>query len=81
MRTMAEQYGIPVILHTDHCAKKLLPWVDGLLAASERYHAKHKEDPSNQRPGRSRFPGDLDHGNRKRSHLHRLYKDAKALFK
>ena len=43
MRTMAEQYGIPVILHTDHCAKKLLPWVDGLLAASERYHAKHGE--------------------------------------
>jgi fructose-bisphosphate aldolase class II len=43
VRTMAEQYGIPVILHTDHCAKKLLPWVDGLLAASERYHAKHGE--------------------------------------
>lgn len=43
VRTMAEQYGIPVILHTDHCAKKLLPWIDGLLAASERYHAKHGE--------------------------------------
>jgi len=43
VRTMAEQYGVPVILHTDHCAKKLLPWVDGLLAASERYHAKHGE--------------------------------------
>ena len=40
---MAEQYGVPVILHTDHCAKKLLPWIDGLLAASERYHAKHGE--------------------------------------
>jgi len=40
---MAELYGVPVILHTDHCAKKLLPWVDGLLAASERYHAKHGE--------------------------------------
>ena len=40
---MAEQYGIPVILHTDHCAKKLLPWVDGLLAASERYFEKHGE--------------------------------------
>merc|ERR1719287_458666 len=43
VRAMAEQYGIPVILHTDHCAKKLLPWVDGLLDASERYHAKHGE--------------------------------------
>ncbi|NVJ48206.1 MAG: class II fructose-bisphosphate aldolase, partial [Cytophagia bacterium] len=30
---MAEHYGVPVILHTDHCAKKLLPWIDGLLAA------------------------------------------------
>jgi fructose-bisphosphate aldolase, class II len=40
---MAEQYGIPVILHTDHCAKKLLPWVDGLLAASERYYKDHGE--------------------------------------
>jgi len=32
---MAEAYGVPVILHTDHCAKKLLPWIDGLLDASE----------------------------------------------
>lgn len=30
---MAEYYGVPVILHTDHCAKKLLPWIDGLLGA------------------------------------------------
>ena len=28
---MAEAYQVPVILHTDHCAKKLLPWIDGLL--------------------------------------------------
>ncbi|MEO6287155.1 MAG: class II fructose-bisphosphate aldolase [Dyadobacter sp.] len=34
---MAALYGIPVILHTDHCAKKLLPWIDGLLDAGERY--------------------------------------------
>lgn len=34
---MAELYGIPVILHTDHCAKKLLPWIDGLLEAGEKY--------------------------------------------
>mmetsp|Transcript_8637 Transcript_8637/g.21247 ORF Transcript_8637/g.21247 Transcript_8637/m.21247 type:complete len:436 (+) Transcript_8637:123-1430(+) len=42
-RTMAEQYGIPVILHTDHCSKQLLPWVDGLIAASERYYKVHGE--------------------------------------
>ncbi len=34
---MAEAYGVPVILHTDHCAKKLLPWIDGLLDASETH--------------------------------------------
>ncbi|RSK41976.1 class II fructose-bisphosphate aldolase [Mangrovimonas spongiae] len=34
---MAELYGVPVILHTDHCAKKLLPWIDGLLDASETH--------------------------------------------
>jgi fructose-bisphosphate aldolase class II len=33
---MAEAYGIPVILHTDHAAKKLLPWIDGLLEAGEK---------------------------------------------
>ena len=35
---MAELYGVPVILHTDHCAKKLLPWIDGLLDASEQHY-------------------------------------------
>ena len=34
---LAEAYGIPVILHTDHCAKKLLPWIDGLLDAGEKH--------------------------------------------
>jgi len=34
---MAEAYGVPVIMHTDHCAKKLLPWIDGLLDASEKH--------------------------------------------
>ncbi|MEZ4797392.1 MAG: class II fructose-bisphosphate aldolase [Flavobacteriaceae bacterium] len=34
---LAEAYGVPVILHTDHCAKKLLPWIDGLLEASEQH--------------------------------------------
>lgn len=37
---MAEAYGVPVILHTDHCAKKLLPWIDGLLDASEKHYAE-----------------------------------------
>ena len=36
---MAEHYGVPVVLHTDHCAKKLLPWIDGLLDASEKHFA------------------------------------------
>ena len=35
---LAEAYGATVILHTDHCAKKLLPWIDGLLDASEEYY-------------------------------------------
>ncbi|MFC0179819.1 class II fructose-bisphosphate aldolase [Thorsellia kenyensis] len=37
---MAELYGVPVILHTDHCARKLLPWIDGLLDASEKHFEK-----------------------------------------
>ena len=36
---MAEHYGVPVILHTDHAAKKLLPWIDGLLDAGEKHFA------------------------------------------
>ena len=38
---LAEMYGVPVILHTDHCAKKLLPWVEGLLDAGEKYFKEH----------------------------------------
>jgi len=34
---LAEAYGVPVILHTDHAAKKLLPWIDGLLDAGEKH--------------------------------------------
>jgi len=36
---LAEAYGATVILHTDHCAKKLLPWIDGLLDAGEAHFA------------------------------------------
>ncbi|MCD4711389.1 MAG: class II fructose-bisphosphate aldolase [Bacteroidales bacterium] len=38
---MAEEYGVAVILHTDHAAKKLLPWIDGLLDAGERHFEKY----------------------------------------
>lgn len=37
VHVMAKAYGVPVVLHTDHCAKKLLPWIDGLLTASEEF--------------------------------------------
>jgi fructose-bisphosphate aldolase class II len=37
---LATAYGVPVILHTDHAAKKLLPWIDGLLDASEKHFAE-----------------------------------------
>jgi len=37
---LAEAYGVSVILHTDHCARKLLPWVDGLLDAGEKHFAR-----------------------------------------
>eukprot|EP00187_Rhodella_violacea_P014207 CAMPEP_0184714390 /NCGR_PEP_ID=MMETSP0314-20130426/4513_1 /TAXON_ID=38298 /ORGANISM="Rhodella maculata, Strain CCMP 736" /LENGTH=361 /DNA_ID=CAMNT_0027177273 /DNA_START=516 /DNA_END=1601 /DNA_ORIENTATION=+ len=43
VRLMAEHYGVPVVLHSDHCAKKLLPWFDGMLEADEAYFAKHGE--------------------------------------
>jgi fructose-bisphosphate aldolase class II len=38
---VAEMYGVPVILHTDHAAKKLLPWIDGLLDAGEAFFKEH----------------------------------------
>ena len=39
---MAKAYDVPVILHTDHAAKKLLPWIDGLIKAGEEYYETHK---------------------------------------
>ena len=38
---MAEHYGVPVVLHTDHAAMNILPWIDGLLDAGEAHFAKH----------------------------------------
>ena len=43
IRAVAPQYGIPVVLHTDHCAKKLLPWLDGMLDADEKWFKEHGE--------------------------------------
>lgn len=40
---MAEHYGVPVILHTDHAAKKLLPWIDGLLDAGEEFYQMNEK--------------------------------------
>lgn len=43
VRAMAKYYGVPVVLHTDHCHKKLLPWFDGLMEANEEYFKQHGE--------------------------------------
>jgi fructose-bisphosphate aldolase class II len=43
VREVAALYGIPVILHTDHCMRSWLPWFDGLLEANEAYFAKNGE--------------------------------------
>lgn len=40
---MAEAYGVPVVVHTDHAAKKLLPWIDHMLEAGEAYYKTHKK--------------------------------------
>ncbi|KXL41533.1 hypothetical protein M433DRAFT_72805 [Acidomyces richmondensis BFW] len=43
IRAVAPSYGIPVVLHTDHCAKKLLPWLDGMMDADEAWFKQHGE--------------------------------------
>ncbi|KAI9489487.1 fructose-bisphosphate aldolase [Zychaea mexicana] len=43
VRTVAKAYGIPVIIHSDHCAKKLIPWFDGMVAADEEYFKANGE--------------------------------------
>lgn len=43
VRAIAEAYGVSVVLHTDHAAKKLLPWVEGMVAAGEQYYETHGE--------------------------------------
>jgi len=43
VRLMAPYYGIPVVLNTDHCAKKLLPWFDAMLDANEEFFKQYGE--------------------------------------
>jgi len=43
VRAVAKQYGVPVVLHTDHCQKAWLPWIDGLMDANEAYFEQHGE--------------------------------------
>mmetsp|Transcript_35007 Transcript_35007/g.108358 ORF Transcript_35007/g.108358 Transcript_35007/m.108358 type:complete len:396 (+) Transcript_35007:80-1267(+) len=43
VRQLAELYGVPVILHTDHCMRDWLPWFDGLLEENEKYYAANGE--------------------------------------
>jgi fructose-bisphosphate aldolase class II len=40
---LAEHYGVPVIVHTDHAAKKLLPWIDHLITAGQDHYKTHKK--------------------------------------
>ncbi len=41
VHNMAERYGVPVILHTDHAAKKLLPWIEGLIEEGKKFYEKN----------------------------------------
>ncbi|KAK4058884.1 Fructose-bisphosphate aldolase 1 [Microbotryomycetes sp. JL221] len=43
IRAIAPAYGVPVVIHSDHCAKKLLPWFDGMLEADEAYYKANGE--------------------------------------
>merc|ERR1719163_2325608 len=43
VRAVAKLYGVPVVLHTDHCQKAWLPWIDGLMDANEKYFEEHGE--------------------------------------
>lgn len=43
IHNVAKYYGVPVVLHTDHAAKKWLPWISGLLDAGEQYFKEKKQ--------------------------------------
>lgn len=42
VHSLAKIYGVPVIMHSDHCAKKLLPWLDGMIKADKEQFKKTK---------------------------------------
>src|SRR5690606_13555887 len=44
IHNVAKHYGVPVVLHTDHAAKKWLPWISGLIDAGEQFY-KEKGQP------------------------------------
>jgi fructose-bisphosphate aldolase class II len=50
IRSIAPIYGVPVVLHSDHCAKKLLPWFDGMLEADEAFFKENGVPVSQSRP-------------------------------
>lgn len=41
VHTLAKYYGVPVVLHTDHAAKKWLPWISGLIDEGEKFYKEH----------------------------------------
>ncbi|HKL67248.1 MAG TPA: class II fructose-bisphosphate aldolase, partial [Bacteroidales bacterium] len=43
VHNVAEYYGVPVILHTDHAARKLLPWIDALIEAGEEFYEMNEK--------------------------------------
>ena len=43
VRMLSKYYGVPVILHTDHCARKIISWIEGLITAGEEYHKQYGE--------------------------------------
>ena len=43
IHNVAQYYGVPVVLHTDHASKKWLPWVSGLIDAGEKYYEEKKQ--------------------------------------
>ncbi len=43
IRAIAPVYGVPVVLHSDHCHQKDLPWLDGMLAADKKYKEQFGE--------------------------------------
>ena len=40
MHELSKEYNATVLLHTDHAARKLLPWIDGLISESEKHYEK-----------------------------------------